>query len=264
MEYEYVGPGSLNKSDIITVCGYGEEHKKLSQGRPQSLNHTIDIGLDRQSFIDRGWTDAQLGRWNNGATQDRKGLFLSMFYALQMNNPSIGIHPWNEGCNDWDRGLGAHIDFWTKDKHGFPYQLYVYDYPVPPKRQGVIVGRTSNEAPFAGGGPCSIPNAIGCAGGGSDLICVNTSASFSLGRRIDDLSIVLDNDGQHRINLTYLLAHEVGHFYGFDHINDSSNIMFPSIGGNNLRPKWQTPEGISNPMFWALADALDQGSKRQT
>ena len=81
---------------------------------PRTTENVIDIGLDRQSFLDRGFSDEQLGRWNNGSTSERRGVFLSMFYALQHRNPNDPNHAWNEDVHDWDRGLGAHIDYWRK------------------------------------------------------------------------------------------------------------------------------------------------------
>jgi hypothetical protein len=101
------------------TCGYVETSSNgfsLTNGwlNPGPFRNTriMDFGIDRQSFLDRGWTDSQIGRWD--PNNKRKSLFLSAFYALQMNNPNDLNHRWNEGSNDWDRGLGAHVDYWCK------------------------------------------------------------------------------------------------------------------------------------------------------
>jgi hypothetical protein len=201
-----------------------------------------------------------LGAWNRGSHSERQGLFLSMFYALQNKNPNEPNHPWNENVHDWDRGVGAHIDYWLKHKHNKPYYLYAYDHANPPTRRATIIGRKSTEAPF---------NAISSdvigrwESGGSiyiktDFNLSNGSSAWALGHRMDEPYFIPDGTGQSLINISYIIAHEVGHFLGFEHICSSDSIMY--AGGGTLpsdyRPRWQTP-AISNQLFEDLADKVN-------
>lgn len=247
-----VDPGS-GDSTTYPSCRFSalQEIALVAGNRPQASERVIDIGLDRDSFTSRGWPEGLLGAWNNGALTGRRGIFLSMFYALQMGDPHDLSHPWNEPTTSWDRGLSAHIDYWTQQQRHLSYRLFVYDNYNPPTRRGVIVGRRGNEAPFFGGGPCA--GAIGCAGG-DDKIYVQSDFSWALGHRIDAPVWIQGPDGKWRMNISYVIAHEVGHFFGFPHVNDTGCIMNPQIGGDrHKRPLWQVPENQMNPLFANLA-----------
>ena len=211
---------------------------------PISTKRVMDFGIDRQSFLDRGWTDEQIGRWN---PQDkRKSLFLSAFYALAMNNANEPNHPWNEPSHDWDRGLGAHIDYWTKQETGKPFYLYTYDSLNAPSLVGRIVGRRTNEAPFNGS------KAIGNAPGRNGEIFINTDIDWALGERMDVNTWVGT-----KFNLSHVIAHEAGHWFGFDHTETCPKCMMNRTVGGNFFPRWQERDDIMNPLFAELARKLD-------
>src|SRR5947209_4338383 len=72
----------LNDAAAYPRCGVGTGigFGLVNLNNPQTTDRTVDIGLDRQSFLSRGWSNQQLGAWDNGAATDRGGLFLSIFY----------------------------------------------------------------------------------------------------------------------------------------------------------------------------------------
>lgn len=232
-------------------CGYVQTSSNgfsLTDGwlnpGPFSDKRVMDFGIDRSSFRDRGWTDSQIGRWNPNSK--RKSLFLSAFYALQMNNANDLNHPWNERSNAWDRGLGAHIDFWSKHVTKKPFNLYVYDSLQAPNLVGRIVGRRTSEAPFNGNS--SILGVAPFDGGG---IFINTDVEFALGERMYANSWIGKN-----INLSHVIAHEAGHWFGFDHVSNCEQcMMHPSIGGNFVT-RWQNKSEVMNPLFEELARKL--------
>jgi hypothetical protein len=210
---------------------------------PFRTQRVMDFGIDRKSFLDRGWTNSQIGSWN--PINKRKSLFLSAFYALQMNNANDLKHPWNEPSHDWDRGLGAHIDFWSKHVTGKPFNLYVYDSLQAPNLVGRIVGRRTNEAPFNGG------SAIGMAPWDGGGIFINTDVDFALGERMDVNSWVGE-----KINLSHVIAHEAGHWFGFDHVTNCQKCMMnPAIGGDFI-VRWQYKGEVMNVLFTELARKL--------
>jgi Matrixin len=223
---------------------------------PQTRDRVIDITLDRQSFLNRGWTNDMLGKWNQGARSERKGLFLSMFYALQMGNEKAALgkpHLWDESIEDYDRGMGAHIDYFFKEQRGLHFLMYVYDNESAPTKRAIIVGRNHTEAPF-NTGPCSGPNVIGCAGD-SDKIYLRTDYSWALGERLDAAAWI-KKDALYYLNITYVIAHEVGHFFGFDHVNGPDAIMYASIGGQT-RQRWHDASNLYQQVqFRALAAQL--------
>ncbi len=209
---------------------------------PFRNTRVMDFGIDRQSFLDRGWTDEQIGRWN---PQDkRKSL---SFYALQMNNPNEPNHSWNEPSHDWDRGLGAHIDYWSKQETGKPFYLYIYDSPNPPSYVGRIVGRRTSEAPFNGR-----EGVVGNAPGSNGEIFINTDINWALGERMDVNSWV-----DTRLNLSHVIAHEAGHWFGFDHTETCEKCMMNRSLGGNFFPRWQERDDIMNPLFAELSRKLN-------
>lgn len=182
----------------------------------------MDVGLDRQSFLDRGWTEQQLGRFPNKT----ESLFLSMYYALQLGDPNPPTHPWSEQVHNWDRGLTAHIDYYLNEQHGQHFSMYAYDHAKPPTRRAILVGRRSTEPPFTT--VCKGSNVIGCAGA-SDKIYIRTDYSYALGYRLDDSAHIL-KDGRYFVNISYLISHEAGHFFGLPHVNDPGGIMYYQLG----------------------------------
>ena len=95
-------------------------------------SRVVRFALRREDFEALAWTPEQIGAWDpDPASPLRSGLFLSMFYALQLNNQP---HPWNEVCDDRDRGLGAHIDQVARVRRGLDFSAVVYDRVRPEMR----------------------------------------------------------------------------------------------------------------------------------
>jgi hypothetical protein len=237
------------------------ERQPESEAKPlwQGLFNVASIGIDRQSFLDRGWPNERLGAWNGGSSVARRGLFLSMFYALQNLHPQELGHPWNQGVHPWDRGLGAHIDHWKRLRCEREFYLYVNDHPIPLVGMAAnVVGRTSNEMPFTQGpcGPKPGREILGCAGQFSTIF-IRTDYSYSLGQRIDEPVWIRGSDGMYRINISYIIAHECGHFFGFPHVSSPANMMFESLPQIDAeRPRWQTPDEQMRPLFDYIAGFL--------
>lgn len=211
---------------------------------PFRTQRVMDFGIDRQSFRDRGWSDSQIGRWD--PNNKRKSLFLSAFYALQMNNPNDPNHRWNERSDSWDRGFGAHIDYSSKKITGKPFNLFVYDSLQASNLVGRIVGRRTSESPFNGRS-----SVLGNAPGANGEIFINTDANFALGERMDVNSWVGS-----RINLSHVIAHEAGHWFGFDHVSNCPQCMMnPSVGGSFI-PRWQYKGEVMDKLFNELARKL--------
>ena len=240
----------IGNAQQVFSCGYVKTSNNgfsLTDGwlndRPFRTQRVMDFGIDRQSFLDRGWTNSQIGRWD--PNNKRKSLFLSAFYALQMNNPNDPNHRWNEPSNSWDRGFGAHIDYSCKKVTSKPFNLFVYDSLQAPNLVGRIVGRRASEPPFEG------TSAIGMAPWDEGGIFINTDANFALGERMDVNSWVGKN-----INLSHVIAHEAGHWFGFDHVSNCQQcMMHPSIGGEFI-PRWQYKGEVMDRLFNELARKL--------
>lgn len=241
----------------VARCGYDptdiEGGFRLTGGwlnpGPFSTSRSMNFAIDRTSFLDRGWSESDIGTFD--PRNKRKSLLLSAFYALQMNNPHDIDHPWNEKSDGWDRGLSAHIDYWCNSVTGKTFEIYVYEsIESAPHVTGTIVGRRSTETPFKERGR----GVIGVAPGRRGEIWINTDARFAFGERMDVNSWV--PSAGFRINLSQLLAHEAGHWFGFAH-NDTTDrgIMYPSIGGD-FPPRWQLPEGPMQEIFRQLATKL--------
>ena len=250
----FVGGGVSIRPSRAIECGVERFFSLAGElaWEPHSTHYGIDIGLDRQSFLDRGFTEEQLGRWNNGSTSERRGVFLSMFYGLQNLNPNDPAHAWNEDVHPWDRGLGAHIDYWRRDRHNKPYFLYAYDNPNPPTRRGVIVARNADESPF----DVKPEAVVGTYFEGGDEIYIKADApdGWCLGHRMDEDFWIKCTDENYRMNLTYIIAHEVGHFFGFPHVDDGQSIMNANVGGTSERQRWQTPQ--TDALFITLASKI--------
>lgn len=222
---------------------------------PFTTDRVVDICLDRASFLARGWNNSELGRYGNGEIDpaNRRGLFLSMFYALQMGNPHTGPHPWDEPVATNDRGLGAHIDHWVGTR-GKQFQLRVWDDEWAPHRKGIIVGRNLDEYPFKGEGALT----LGYYVSGQDKIFVRADYPFALGHRIDEPTNVEDSTtGDVRPNITYVIAHEMGHFFGFRHLMTNNQLcMMNPIVDYSPRMYWQQPEAPMNTCFSELRDRM--------
>lgn len=233
-------------------CGYVQtssngfnlvENGWLNPG-PFRNSRVMDFGVDRQSFRSRGWSDEQIGIPN----RKTKSLVLSAFYALQMNNANEPNHPWNEASHDWDRGLGAHVDYWTKQETGKPFYLYVYDSLNAPSLVGRIVGRRTSEAPFSGR-----KGVVGNAPGPNGEIFINTDIDWALGERMDANSWI---GSEGRLNLSHVIAHEAGHWFGFDHVSTCEKCMMNRSLGGSFFPRWQERADVMNPLFAELARKL--------
>jgi hypothetical protein len=241
---EFSAPQTYNCEYVQTSSNVFSLRDSWLNSGPFRTQRVMDFGIDRQSFQDRGWTDAKIGRWDPNNKQ--KSLFLSAFYALQMNNSNDPNHPWNEPSDSWDRGLGAHIDYWSKHVTGKPFHLYVYDSLQAPTLVGRIVGRRTSEDPFNGKS-----NVLGIAPGKNGEIFINTDVDFALGERMDANSWVGT-----KINLSHVIAHEAGHWFGFDHVSDCPQCMLnPSLGGSFV-PKWQYKDEVMNKLFNELVRKL--------
>jgi hypothetical protein len=164
-----------------------------------------------------------------------------------MNNPNDPNHRWNEPCDSWDRGFGAHIDYSSKKITGKPFNLFVYDSLQAHNLVGRIVGRRTSESPFNGKS-----SVLGNAPGADGEIFINTDyVDFALGERMDVNSWVGT-----KINLSHVIAHEAGHWFGFDHVSNCPQCMMnPSLGGSFV-PKWQYKGEVMDKLFNELARKL--------
>jgi hypothetical protein len=183
-----------------------------------------------------------------------------MFYALENDNPNFPDHPWNEKGDPRDRGLGAHIDYWLRVKNSPGCNIHVWDGNETPKRvRGLIVGRRGDEEPFKSQGP----NAVGLAGAGCEIYIRTDYALWVLGKPMTEKCEVQTTDGV-RCNITYLIAHEAGHFFGFPHVDDAHSIMNPQLTDPpDDRPRWQLPYPSMDVLFTELAQRIvDNGPRK--
>lgn len=222
--------------------------------KPQTVERVVDIGLDRQSFIDRGWTEDMLGSYENGSKVKKRGIFLSMYYALQIGQPEDNKNPWHEAIGDFHRGLGAHIDYYLWEQHKKHFRLYAYDNLNAPTRRGSIVGRKSTEAPFFDGGDCSGTNVVGCAGA-DDKIYIRTDYNWIFGKRLD-APVRIEENGRYYVNITYTITHEVGHFFGMNHTSSPDSIMYPVLGTNSNQ-SWHDSSLQQQNVFRELSHKLN-------
>ena len=64
-------------------------------------------------------------------------------------------------------------------------------------------------------------------------------------------------DDKYRMNMTYTIAHEAGHFFGFPHVDDEQSIINAEIGGTAERQRWQTPQ--TDQLFVTLVGKIQGG-----
>jgi hypothetical protein len=216
----------------------------------------VNFFLYRETFLDAGWTQEQLGSWDpDPLSPSRRGLFLSMFYALQNNNLP---HPWNETTSGWDRGLGAHIDHVARARRNLDFSIVVYHrvwgLVVQPFEQGCLIqaARASEMGKAFG---------VHTSGDIRHVMKINVDADWALGHRIDEPTYILGEDGRYRMNITYLIAHEAGHHFGFGHVADRSSIMYEhvlNIPPTDPRPIWQSPADQMMALFNGLVGQLKE------
>ncbi|MBL8207948.1 MAG: matrixin family metalloprotease [Blastocatellia bacterium] len=145
------------------------------------------------------------------------------------------------------------MDYWCKQIIKKPFNLFVYDSLGKSFVTGTIVGRSSKDYPF-NTRPSGV---IGVAPGPNGEIFIKTDYEWALGERMD-----ANSWADRKINLSHVIAHEAGHWFGFDHVRKDERgddcktcIMYPSIGGGHS-PKWQTASKITNSLFEQLARKL--------
>jgi len=240
MAAQHVRGSGASAPHNIRWCGTSRALALTAAKHKSAFEPVIDIAIDRQSFVRRGWSGADLGSWNNGSmsVRNRRGLFLSAFYGLALGNPSTP-NSWQEPVDDWDRGLAAHIDYAANEAlQKGNFRLYIYDRLGAPTQRGVIVGRRLNEEPFNAG---SCKGAIGCADG-SDKIYLRTDYDWALGYRTD-YGAWIKVGSKYYYNISLVIAHEVGHFFGLSHFNHEQSIMNAVAPMNNAR--WRNPPSLN-------------------
>jgi len=176
-----------------------------------------------------------------------------MFYALQLNNQP---HPWNEVCEDRDRGLGAHIDHVARVRRGLDFSAVVYDRVRPqmgPSDCVVVAGR-GEDCP----GAAAWYRPSGRKFIGQSVITIRQDLPWALGHRMDEDPWIQGTDGSWRMNMTHVIAHEAGHHFGFPHIDVRPCIMHSTAESPaDPRPVWQKPEVEMSRLFDSLVDRLE-------
>ncbi len=219
--------GAVANKTGLHKCGNGKLVPD-KQVDPTVTRNVLNVGLDRGSFLRRGYTNQQLGGWQGGNPASKRGVFLSLFYALQLNNPNERNNPWNENENVENkfRGLGAIIDSHAKAQYG-PQKAYfinVFDNDRLEGLDAVIVGRNLDEAPFNDEKQCK--DGLGCAAPGQKNIYIRADANWTLGLRLDKPYYARGTTAT-QVNLTHVLAHQVLHFLGFPHQEAKDSILYP-------------------------------------
>lgn len=194
----------------------------------------FNVCLDRDSFTDRGFSEDDLGSWPN----QRSGVFLSLFNAVQANNPNDENHAWfDPNLHPWYRGISAHIDYWTKEHHGSNANVIMYAYDNNSADIGCRVtlrARNDGERPFSDReDDCNSASAIGCYHPGLDRnsIFVRADENWVTGLTTDQTT-----SGLH---LTRTIAHEFGHFLGFGHVDTRKSIMHGTLRSREYQD-WQS------------------------
>lgn len=199
----------------------------------------FNVCLDRGSFTQRGFSEGDLGRFPN----QRNGVFLSIFNAIELNNPRHPNHPWfDNNLNSWHRGISAHLDYDSQEIHDRDSRVHFFAYDnntnVPAGCRVTLRARNQGERPFStSSDDCNSPNAVGCyhPGVDSNSIFIRADANWTTGSRTDETS--------NRINLTRTIAHELGHFLGMGHSGERRSIMNATIRSNEYQ-NWQSDQFI--------------------
>lgn len=207
-------------------CGTGKLVPQ-KQVDPTVTRNVLNVGLDRSSFLRRGYTNQQLGGWQRGDATAKRGVFLSLFYAFQLLNPNERNNPWNEGesVQDQYRGLGAIIDAHAKAQYGpqKSYFINVFDNDRLEGLDVVITARNLDEAPFNDEKACK--DGLGCSAPGQKIVYVRADVNWTLGQRLDKPYFTRAMNTQ--VNLTHILVHHVLHFLGFPHQDAKDSILYP-------------------------------------
>jgi hypothetical protein len=214
--------------------------KALAADVVQWTGNTVDVGLDRQSFLDRGWKDGQLGTLNTVGNSSFT-VTVSLLYAVQVGDVSVNRdkgHAHREAVlshlrgkvEGEYRGLGAQIDDRARAAKRF-FHMYAYDVPNPPTRRFSVVCRNRNEYPFNQKGP--FQSAAGVAPGPNGEIFIAATLTdgyaWALGEKLDKGGAWQEGT-QWKLNLTTVISHEAGHCFGLDHINVPGSIMQAECG----------------------------------
>lgn len=202
---------------------------------------TVDMVLDRDSFLKRGWREDWLGTLGDVGKPGSQTVYISMVHAL---NVDLG-----NGNNLNQMNLGELIKHYAKQNNK-EFGLHVYEgtkgKDSPPNMRGRIVARKRNEYPFNEKG---LEQAIGAAPGPEGEIYILADLQlplrWGLGWGMTDEGgrpYQGKNDGSYEINLTHVIAHEMGHCFGIGHFDSEESVMHSAHqwGANT----WQKPRGL--------------------
>ena len=117
------------------------------------------------------------------------------------------------------------------------------------------MARNADESPF----DKKPDGVIGTVFEGQDEIYIKADAEdgWCLGHRMNEDFWIKCSDDKYRMNLTYIIAHEVGHFFGFPHVDDDQSIINATVGGRDERQRWQTPQ--TDQLFVTLVGKIHGG-----